>query len=66
MGGVKTNADCQAIREDNSVIDGLYVIGEATHRFMYNRSFVRHCSNQCAMTMGRMTGEALAQSIAEA
>lgn len=66
MGGVKTNADCQAIREDDSAIDGLYVIGEATHRFMYNRSFVRHCSNQCAMTMGRMTGEALAQSIAEA
>ncbi len=66
MGGVKTDANCQAIREDESTIDGLYVIGEATHRFMYNRSFVRHCSNQCAMTMGRMTGETLANTIAEA
>ncbi len=60
MGGVKTNADCQAVREDGSAIDGLYVVGEATHRFLYNRSFVRHTSNSTALTMGRLTGAALA------
>ena len=61
MGGVKTNGDCQVIREDSSVIAGLYAIGEATHRFMYNRNFVRHCSNSSALTMGRLTGVALAE-----
>ena len=29
---------------------------------MYNRSFVRHCSNSSALTMGRLTGKALAQA----
>ena len=61
MGGVKTNADCQAVRADESAITGLYVVGECTHRFMYNRSFVRHCSNSSALTMGRLTGKALAE-----
>lgn len=64
MGGVRTNAACQAIHEDESAIEGLYVIGEATHRFMYNRSFVRHCSNSSALTMGRLTGAALATATA--
>lgn len=62
MGGVKTDANCQAIREDGTPVEGLYAIGEATHRFMYNRSFVRHCSNSSALTMGRLTGAALAQA----
>lgn len=62
MGGIKTDADCKALREDKSVIPGLFVIGEATHRFMYNRSFVRHCSNSSALTMGRLTGAELAKA----
>lgn len=62
MGGVRTNGECQAIREDETAIDGLYAIGECTHRFMYNRSFVRHCSNSSALTMGRLTGTALAEA----
>ena len=63
MGGVQTDEHCRAIREDGSPIEGLYAIGEATHRFMYNRSFVRHCSNSCALTMGRMTGQAITESL---
>ena len=62
MGGVKTDASCQALGENGSVIPGLFAVGEATHRFMYNRSFVRHCSNSSALTMGRLTGKALAQA----
>lgn len=62
MGGVKTNADCKVIKEDGTEIPGLYAIGETTHRFMYNRSFVRHCSNSSALTMGRLTGTALASA----
>lgn len=60
MGGVKTDASCQALAENGAVIPGLFAVGEATHRFMYNRSFVRHCSNSSALTMGRLTGAALA------
>lgn len=60
MGGVKTDASCQALGEDGSPIPGLFAVGEVTHRFMYNRSFVRHCSNSSALTMGRLTGAALA------
>lgn len=63
MGGVRTNGDCQVIREDESAIDGLYAIGECTHRYMYNRSFVRHCSNSSALTMGRLTGTTLAETV---
>lgn len=61
MGGVKTDGECRALLEDGSVLPGLYAVGEATHRFMYNRSFVRHCSNSSALTMGRLTGAQLAQ-----
>lgn len=60
MGGVKTDASCQALDDDGAVIPGLFAVGEAAHRFMYNRSFVRHCSNSSALTMGRLTGAALA------
>ncbi|MFR4804198.1 MAG: FAD-binding protein [Eggerthellaceae bacterium] len=45
MGGVKTDADCRVVDESEAPIEGLYAIGEIAHRFMYNRSFVRHCSN---------------------
>lgn len=60
MGGVRTDAECHAIDESGKAVAGLYVIGEATHRFMYNRSFVRHYSNGSAITMGRLVGKALA------
>lgn len=63
MGGVKTNANCQAIRKDETVIEGLYVVGEATHRFMYNRSFIPCASNSAGLTMGRMTGETLGAQV---
>lgn len=60
MGGVKTNEDCQAVTAEGAPIEGLYAIGETAHRFMYNRSFVRHCSNSVALTMGRLVGGRLA------
>lgn len=60
MGGVKTDADCRVVDESGAAVDGLYAIGEITHRFMYNRSFVRHCSNSSALSMGRILGTSLA------
>lgn len=63
MGGVKTNANCQAITEDGTPINGLFVVGESTHRFLYNRSFIPACSNGSGITMGRLTGEYLATLI---
>lgn len=45
MGGLKTDSDCRVVDDAGNAIEGLWAIGEITHRFMYNRSFVRHCSN---------------------
>lgn len=59
MGGVKTDADFRVVDADGAAIEGLYAIGEIAHRFMYNRSFVRHCSNSSALSMGRILGTAL-------
>ena len=63
MGGLKTDADCRVVDEDGEPIEGLWAIGELTHRFMYNRSFVRHCSNSVGLSMGRITGKAIAEEI---
>lgn len=60
MGGVKTDADCRVVDESGNAVEGLYAIGEIAHRFMYNRSFVRHCSNSSALSMGRILGTTLA------
>ncbi|MDU6012083.1 MAG: FAD-dependent oxidoreductase [Slackia sp.] len=64
MGGLKTDGNCRVIDEAGNIIDGLWAIGELTHRFMYNRSFVRHCSNSVGLSMGRLTGEAIAKDLA--
>ncbi len=63
MGGLKTDADCRVVDKDGKPIEGLWAIGELTHRFMYNRSFVRHCSNSVGLSMGRITGKAIAEEI---
>lgn len=61
MGGVKTNDDCQVVREDGTAIEGLYAVGEVTHRFLYNRAHFGNASNSASLTMGRLTGEMLAK-----
>jgi succinate dehydrogenase/fumarate reductase flavoprotein subunit len=63
MGGVRTNDDCQVITADGTPIEGLYACGELTHRFMYNRSFISAASNGSGITMGRLTGEAVAAAL---
>lgn len=64
MGGLKTDSDCRVVDDAGNAIEGLWAIGEITHRFMYNRSFVRHCSNSVGLSMGRLTGEAIAKDLA--
>ena len=64
MGGLKTDSDCRVVDDAGNAIEGLWAIGELTHRFMYNRSFVRHCSNSAGLSMGRLTGEAIAKDLA--
>ena len=54
MGGSKTDSDCRVVDDAGNAIEGLWAIGEITHRFMYNRSFVRHCSNSVGLSMGRL------------
>lgn len=63
LGGLKTDADCRVVDGENDPIEGLYAIGELAHRFMYNRSFVRHCSNSVGLSMGRIVGKAIAGEI---
>ena len=55
MGGLKTDSDCRVIDDAGNAIEGLWAIGETTHRFMYNRSFVRQCSNLVGLSMGGLT-----------
>lgn len=37
MGRLRTTEECQLIKGDEILIEGLYVVGELTHRFLYNR-----------------------------
>jgi succinate dehydrogenase/fumarate reductase flavoprotein subunit len=64
MGGIKTNTDCQVVDENDTPIEGLYAAGEITHRFMYNRTYIRAASNGSGMTMGRLVGEKLVKDLA--
>lgn len=61
MGGLKTNGECQVIRADETPIDGLYAVGELTHRFLYNRAHFANASNSASLTMGRKVGKLLAE-----
>lgn len=53
-GGVKTNENYQAIREDGLPIENLYAVGENAIRFAYNRNYVAGASNNFSLSMGRI------------
>ncbi len=56
IGGVKTNADYQVIREDGSVINGLYAGGETSNREMYAYAYSSGSGVGYALASGHQIG----------
>lgn len=56
IGGVKTNLDYQVIREDGSVINGLYAGGETSNREMYAYAYSSGSGVGYALASGHQIG----------
>lgn len=56
IGGVKVNDKFQVVREDGSVIKGLYAGGEVINRPYYNRVYTSGTGLGIAYTSGRIAG----------
>ncbi len=56
IGGVVTNWDCQVLREDGSVIEGLYAGGECSNREYYAYTYMSGSGVTVALTSGRLIG----------
>lgn len=56
IGGVRTNADYQVIREDGSVIGGLYAGGETSNREMYAYAYSSGSGVGYALASGHQIG----------
>lgn len=61
LGGVKTDRNGQALREDGSVINGLFAVGEMSNRAFYNYCYIGGASLGLYSTMGRLAGELAAE-----
>ena len=62
MDGIRINAKCQALREDGTVIEGLYVTGNDSGCY-FDRSYINQANGAAAgrtVTFGRMIGKELA------
>ena len=56
LGGVKTNYDQQVLREDGSVIEGLYAVGSMSNRQYYNQMYFSGSALSFAATAGKNAG----------
>lgn len=61
IAGVKTTENCEVIREDGSLIEGLYAVGEMSNREFYNYHYIGGASLGLHTTMGRLAGEQAAE-----
>ena len=61
IAGVKTTENCEVIREDGSLIEGLYAVGEMSNREFYNYHYIGGASLGLYTTMGRLAGEQAAE-----
>lgn len=57
MGGLQTNDKFQVLRQDGSVIKGLYAGGETVNRPYYRRVYTSGTGLGLAYTSGRIAGE---------
>lgn len=56
IGGVVTDTDAQVLRDDGTVIGGLYAAGEASNGALYDLVYMSGSSFLNALTMGRIAG----------
>ncbi|WP_426351181.1 FAD-dependent oxidoreductase [Alloiococcus sp. CFN-8] len=61
--GVKTNESFQVLKEDGSIINNLYAVGENANKVLYNQVYMTGSSIQFALTSGRIAGEHAANSL---
>ena len=57
LGGVKTNFDQQVLREDGTVIEGLYAVGAMSNRMYYNQYYFSGSQLTFGSTAGKIAGE---------
>ena len=63
FGGVKTDENYNVLREDGSIINNLYAVGENANKLLYNQVYMTGSSVQFAMTSGRLAGEHAAKNL---
>ncbi len=56
LGGVKTNSSRQVLREDGSVIEGLYAVGAMSNKYYYNQLYFSGSALTFSSTDGRIAG----------
>ncbi len=61
--GVKTNDSFQVLKEDGSIINNLYAVGENANKILYNQVYMTGSAVQFALTSGRIAGEHAANSL---
>ncbi len=62
LGGVKTNYDQQVLREDGTVIEGLYAVGAMSNRALYNQAYFSGSQLSFGATASKIAAEKCAES----
>lgn len=62
LGGVKTNWDQQVLREDGSVIEGLYAVGAMSNRALYNQAYFSGSQLSFGATASKIAAEKAAEA----
>ena len=66
LGGVKTNDDRQVLKEDGSVLEGLFAVGACSNKYYYNQSYFSGSALTFSATDGRIAGACAAKLALEA
>lgn len=61
--GVKTDENYSVLREDGTIINNLYAVGENANKVMYNQVYMSGSAVQFALTSGRLAGEHAAKNL---
>ena len=61
--GVKTDENYSVLREDGTIINNLYAVGENANKVLYNQVYMSGSAVQFAMTSGRLAGEHAAKNL---
>ncbi len=64
VGGVLTSEEGRVLRQDGSVLEGLYAAGEMSNRYFYNENYILAASLGLYATMGHRAGATAAADAA--